>query len=150
MALLSCADSGSSSRGSFSSCAPHILHHSPTPIWGSGSCSNVALRGACGRRLFISSYVFLCWRAAFQGWFRLTAMWKLESMWWWEGSAAHSRLNLDPALAFPTPSDFNQRIESVQLQTWKENGVTNVGQLPMHHGTGNLAEQHFSFIRISI
>lgn len=107
----------------------------PAQVWlsegpGGGRCSSLSMSSFAEEQHF-------------KGWFRLTAMWKLESSWWWEGSAAHSRLNLDPALAIPNPSDFNQRIESVQLQTWRENGVTNVGQLPMHHGTGNLAEQPF-------
>lgn len=68
-----------------------------------------------------------------------------------ESSAAHSRLSLDPALPIPTPSDFESEdwVCAVQLQTWKKNGVTNVGQLPMHHSTGNLAEQPFSFTHLS-
>lgn len=69
-----------------------------------------------------------------------------------ESSAAHSRLSLDTALPIPTPSDLESKDQvcAVQLQTRKKNGVTNVGHLPMHHSTGNLAEQPFSFTHLSM
>lgn len=102
------------------------------------------------RGLIVSFYVFLCPFAEekhlrFGSGLRLCGSQKAYKL---QSREPHTRLSTQhwPFLLLHcsgfVPKDW---ISAVQPQTWKKNGVTNIGQLPMHHGTGNLAEQPFSF-----